>query len=352
MTDRMPSDPILKLEGLTKHFDMWAGAGKRSKVYALDGVTLELARGTTLGIVGESGSGKTTLARCMLRLEEPTSGSLEIDGVDFLGASHRDVRRLRRRIQMVFQDPLDSINPRFTCRKTLKNALRHGGIVDSQSVAERSIELLEAVGLGADDLGKHPHQMSGGQQQRLGIARALAVQPSILVLDEPTASLDVTVSAQIIDLLLSLQRDFELSYVWISHDLRSVRRVAHDVAVMYLGNVVEIGSSATIFDAPQHPYLKALIDAIPVADPDREHATPPLEGEIPSPSAPPSGCNFRTRCPIRVERCHVDEPTLQAVSTGSRVACHVVRLEEAMQGYAHREQGAEVESATRRASPG
>lgn len=315
--------PLLEMRGITMHFPVRRRLFQPPiVVHAADQVSLYLFRGETLGLVGESGSGKTTIGRCALRLIEPTSGEVYLDGQNILKLRGGSLRALRRKMQMVFQDPSDSLNPRFTCRQTLVDALAHAGAPASERL-ERAADLLESVGMQVSDLDKYPHQFSGGQQQRIAIARSLAFTPDLLILDEPTASLDVSVKTQVTQLLRDLQKRFGLSYILISHDLSNVKFMTDRVAVMYLGQIVEVGNTCDIFANPLHPYTRVLIESVPIPDPSliRERIT--LVGEIPSATAPPTGCRFHTRCPLRKEQCSYTEPHLVRVAPGRMVACNI-----------------------------
>ncbi len=319
-------DPrVLEVKNLSKHFLVNNPLlGEKVLVFAVDGVDLHVDRGETLGLVGESGSGKTTVGRCILRLIDPTEGEIYLQGEDLIGMNGRRLREIRRNMQMVFQDPADSLNPRFTCRKTLTDALRHSGVKGRNERQEQALALLHKVGMNPSDMDKFPHQFSGGQQQRIAIGRALAFEPILLVLDEPTASLDVSVQTQIANLLRDLQTRLGHSYILISHDLSSVRHAAQRVAVMYLGKLMEVGDTKSIFENPAHPYTQILIQSIPIPDPNlrREHTT--LKGEIPSPTAPPPGCRFHTRCPLQEEVCRRLEPSLEMTESGTLAACHML----------------------------
>lgn len=316
------AEPVLEARAVTKHFVIRRELFKENVVlHAVDDVSLAVGRGETLGLVGESGSGKSTLGRCLLRLIEPTAGEIFLQGRNVTALKRDELREIRHKMQMVFQDPADSLNPRFTCRRTLLDALRHAG-VKARPAMGRAVELLEQVGLEAADLDKLPHQFSGGQQQRIAIARALAFDPLLLILDEPTASLDVSVQTQITKLLRDLQHRLGFSYILISHDLSSIRYVSHHVAVMYLGRLVEVGETRTVFTHPQHPYTRVLIGSVPIPDPTVHRPRVGLKGEIPSAIAPPSGCRFRTRCPNCISVCGEIEPVLKPTPLGSWVACH------------------------------
>lgn len=313
---------LLQVKDLTKHFPVrGTGLFSQAVVHAVDEVSFSVAKGETLGLVGESGSGKTTVGKCVLRLIEPTSGTIDFDGLDILALRGSEVKRLRSSMQMVFQDPADSLNPRFTCGRTLSDALRRQGVPKSQ-LRDRMVQLLERVGMEASDLDKYPHQFSGGQQQRIGVARAISFRPKMLILDEPTSSLDVSVRAQIIELLIDLQKELELSYILISHDLSIIRYLSDRVAVMYLGKLVEVAPTKALFDLPLHPYTKALLESVPVPDPDVRKAHDPLVGEIPSPVDPPPGCRFHTRCHRATDQCRREEPQLVDRGGGRFVACH------------------------------
>jgi oligopeptide/dipeptide ABC transporter ATP-binding protein len=315
--------PLLEVRDLTIHFIVRRRLGSPNVVvHAADNVSLYVYRGETLGLVGESGSGKTTIGRGTLRLIEPTSGDVFLNGQNITKLRGRAMRDLRRKMQMVFQDPTDSLNPRFTCRQTLIDALAHAGCKPKERLY-RAIELIESVGLEVSDLDKYPHQFSGGQQQRIAIARVLAFTPELLILDEPTASLDVSVKTQVTQLLRDLQKKFNLSFILISHDLSNVKYMTDRVAVMYLGQIVEVGNTCDIFSYPLHPYTRILIDSVPVPDPTLIRKRLTLVGEIPSATAPPTGCRFHTRCPFRKEICDKIEPHMVRLDGGRMVACHL-----------------------------
>ena len=294
----------------------------RREVKAVDGVSLKLAKGESLGLVGESGCGKSTLGRAVLRLTEPTAGRVRFDDVEVTSLGSRELRKLRHRMQMVFQDPFASLNPKMTVRQTIAEPVRVFGTARN-GINTRVAELLETVGLNPKQMDRYPREFSGGQRQRIAIARALATEPDMIVADEPLASLDVSIQAQIMNLLMRLQRERELTYLFISHDLRAVRRFADRIAVMYLGRIVEIGPAADVYADPLMPYTKVLLSAVPVADPvvERTRERIVLKGDIPSPADPPSGCPFHTRCPWAIEECRRTVPVLQEITPGHFAAC-------------------------------
>lgn len=321
------TDVLLRVKEMAKHFPLRRGVLLKRTVghlRAVDGVSFELHQGETLGLVGESGCGKSTLARTLVRLEEPTSGTAYYRGRNIYELNRRELRELRQEIQIVFQDPYESLDPRMRIGDVISEAWRiHPELVPKRERRGRTQELLEQVGLDADHANRYPHQLSGGQRQRVGLARALAVRPQLLVCDEPVSALDVSVQAQIINLLQAIQRSLGLSIIFIAHDLALVRQVCDRVAVMYLGKIVEIGVEHEIYEDPLHPYTQALLAAVPVPDPTRKREWVPLEGEVPDPSEAPSGCGFRTRCPKAKARCEEQEPQLaQRAGTSHPSACH------------------------------
>jgi oligopeptide transport system ATP-binding protein len=314
------SDVLLEATDLVKHFRH----GRDEVVHAVDGVSLEVRRGETLGIVGESGCGKSTLGRLLVRLHEPTSGTVRFDGADITRLSRRQLRPYRREMQMIFQDPYASLNPRKRVGQIVEDPFRIHRSLSSKQVRGRVRELLEVVGLSPDHVNRYPHEFSGGQRQRIGVARALALNPQLIVADEPVSALDVSIQAQVINLLDDLQDEFELTYVFIAHDLGVVHHVSDRIAVMYLGVVVEVGPSDPLFLEPIHPYTEALLSAIPAIEADdtarRERIV--LEGEVPSPIDPPAGCRFHPRCAYATEICAVERPPLADHGNGRFAACH------------------------------
>ena len=313
--------PLLETVDLVRHFKVQGDVPFRGKtVHAVDGISIAIKHDQSLGIVGESGSGKTTIARCLIRLYRPTSGDILLEGKSIQRRS--TVHELRKRVQMVFQDPGGSLNPRFSAEKVICESLAHlsGGRRKERRV--EALELLEQVGIHASDAKKLPHQFSGGQQQRIAVARALAPKPSLLILDEPTSALDLSLQAQIITLLVGLRREFTLTYVLVTHDLAVVRQLCDELLVVYLGKPVELGNTADILSAPLHPYSQGLIGSVLHPDPSMRDCAPPLQGEIPSPTNPPSGCRFHSRCPQRLDVCDFIDPGARIVD-GRQVWCHL-----------------------------
>ena len=321
------AEPILSVRGLKKHFPIRGGVMARvtGQVHAVDGVSFDIAPGETLGMVGESGCGKSTTGRCVMRLIEPTAGDVRFEGQDITALQGDALRALRRQMQIIFQDPFASLNPRHTVRGLIGEALViHKLARSQQDLTDQVVQLLERVGLQADHLHRFAHEFSGGQRQRIGIARALAVRPRLLVCDEPVSALDVSVQAQVINLLEDLQEEFGLTYLFIAHDLSVVEHISDRVAVMYLGRVVEIASARALYDNPRHPYTEALLSAVPIPDPALRRQRIMLRGDVPSPVNPPAGCHFHTRCPIAEARCRVEVPALEG-KDGHSVACHLRR---------------------------
>ena len=311
------TDHLLELEHVEQQF-----AVKGGHLRAVDDVTLHIDRGETLGLVGESGCGKSTLARTAMRLIDPTGGKITLDGQDITSISQRELRPQRTRMQMVFQDPFGSLNPRRRIETIVGEALQARGVPKGERRAQ-ALQALEQVGLGEDHMSRYPHELSGGQRQRVGVARALATNPDLLVADEPVSALDVSVQAQLVNLLVDLQRQLGLAQLFVAHDLSVVRQVADRVAVMYLGRIVETGTTATIFQRSRHPYTRALLAAVPIADPTRRgRARVALSGELPSPIDPPQGCHFHPRCPRATEICKTTQPPLWRYADGASAACH------------------------------
>ena len=321
-------ETLAQIRGLVKHFPITRGTIRKrvvGQIRAVDGVSFDLYRGETLGLVGETGSGKTTVGRTMLRLYEPTEGEVIFDGVNLMSLKGKDLDRMRRRISMIFQDPFASLNPRMTIGSIVGEPLIVHGVGNKKERQARVQQLLELVGLNPQFVNRYPHEFSGGQQQRIGIARALALDPELVICDEPISSLDVSIQAQIVNLLDRLQDELGLTYLFIAHDLSMVRHISDRIAVMYLGKIVELADRDSIYLNPLHPYTQALMSAVPIPDPDlletRERII--LKGDIPSPANPPTGCNFHTRCPVaREERCPIEEPELRELRPGHWVACH------------------------------
>jgi oligopeptide/dipeptide ABC transporter ATP-binding protein len=317
--------PLLEVKGLTKHFAVRRGLFGRSggTVHAVDDISFEVGHGETLGLVGESGCGKSTAGKTILKLIDPTAGEVRLKGRRIDKLSGAELREIRREIQVVFQDPYSSLSPRRTVRQIVSEPLTNYGVAAGAALDARVEGLLAKVGLRADQLDRYPHEFSGGQRQRIGIARALALNPALIVCDEPVSALDVSVQAQVINLLGDLQREFRLSYLFIAHDLAVVEHISHRVAVMYLGKIVELTDTPSLFRAPLHPYTEALLSAVPVPQPGAARKRIILTGDVPSPIKPPAGCRFHTRCPYAVERCRTEEPAIREVRPGHRVACHL-----------------------------
>ena len=316
--------PLLEIRDLKKYFPVpggWLGR-EREHVRAIDGVSLNVEEGETVGLVGESGCGKTSLARCLVRLIEPTDGTITFDGQDLFTLSGSQMRGVRRKLQMIFQDPYASLDPRMRVGEIIGEGLRIHGMATGQDRRRRVLELLQRVGLRAEAYERYPHEFSGGQRQRIGIARALAVNAKFIVADEAVSALDVSIQAQILNMLLDLQEELGLTYLFISHDLRVVEHVSDRVAVMYLGKIVEIAPSGRLERVSQHPYTRALLSAVAVPDPARKGARIVLQGDVPSPIHPPSGCRFHPRCPFALQRCAEEEPPLEFDGKHG-VACHV-----------------------------
>jgi oligopeptide/dipeptide ABC transporter ATP-binding protein len=317
--------PVLEVNDLKKHFPVKKGLLRRTvgQVYAVDGISFTINEGETLGLVGESGCGKTTAGRAVLRLIEPTSGSIKVEGNEIVGLSKAEMRPYRREMQIVFQDPFSSLNPRMTAGDIVGEPLQVHGVTKTRERNEKVAALFARVGLRPAQMANYPHQFSGGQRQRIGIARALALGPKLIVGDEPVSALDVSIQAQVINLLQDLQRERRLSYLFISHNLAVVEHISHRIAVMYLGRIVEYADTRTIFTRAQHPYTEALLAAVPVPDPAIKRQKRVLQGDVPSPVRPPPGCHFHTRCPYAEARCKVDSPPLREIAPGHFVSCHL-----------------------------
>ena len=314
---------VLEVSDLVKHYPVRAGVLRRAvgAVHAVDGVSFSLSKGETLGLVGESGCGKSTVARSVLRLVEPTSGQIRIDGTDITHLSKTELRPVRRTMQIVFQDPFASLNPRKTAGDIVGEPLAVHGLGSGEEQRQRVAALFQQVGLRPDQMRNYPHQFSGGQRQRICIARALALQPRLIVCDEPVSALDVSIQAQVINLLIDLQREHGFSYLFIAHDLAVVAHISHRVAVMYLGRIVEIADKAELFENPRHPYTQALLASVPLADPRKKRLQPLVDGDVPSPVDPPSGCAFHTRCRYAIDRCKLERPALREAGPRHQVAC-------------------------------
>jgi oligopeptide/dipeptide ABC transporter ATP-binding protein len=321
----MSPAPLLNVVDLKKHFPIRTGILQRvtAKVHAVDGISFQVNSGETLGVVGESGCGKSTAGKAILKLIEPDSGTIELDGARLDALSRAEMWKHRRDLQIVFQDPYSSLSPRLTAGAIVAEPLENFGLAKGKEARERVAWLFEKVGLRPEQMAKYPYEFSGGQRQRLGIARALAVRPKLILADEPVSALDVSVQAQVVNLLMDLQAEFGLSYLFVAHDLAVVEHISHRVAVMYLGKIVEIADKKTLFATPQHPYTEALLAAAPQPDPKTKRKRLILAGDVPSPVNPPSGCRFHTRCPYVVARCKTEEPALRELAPGHKAACHL-----------------------------
>jgi len=317
----LDASPIAEVRGAAKYYP----AGWRTRVRAVDGVDLALRQGETLALVGESGCGKSTLARLMMRLEAPTTGRVYLEGEDITEMRGAELRERRQKIQMIFQDPYACLNPRMTAEAIIREPLDNFNIGTGETRRVAVREIIERVGLRPEIAGRYPHELSGGQRQRLGIARALSLKPKVLVADEPVSALDVSIRAQVINLLMDLQREYNLSILLVSHDIGVVAHVSHRMAVMYVGTIVEAGDTKDILASPRHPYTRMLLDSVPAAHPGDRHARNLIEGDIPSPANPPSGCRFHPRCPIAIAKCGSEIPLLTSSVPERAVACHLAR---------------------------
>lgn len=318
-------ETLLEVKDLAKHFPIKKGIIQKQvgAVKAVDGVSFHLLKGETLGLVGESGCGKSTTGRMLMRLLEPTGGSIKFENKELTTLSNAEMRKMRKDIQMVFQDPFASLNPRHTVERIIEEPLIVHGMGNKQERKQRVRELLDIVGLNSYHAGRYPHQFSGGQRQRIGIARALAVKPKLIIADEPVSALDVSIQSQVLNLLEDLQKDFDLTYLFIAHDLGVVRHISDRVGVMYLGRLVELATSDQLYENPKHPYTEALLSAVPIPDPVHQNERIILSGDVPSPSNPPSGCPFHTRCPKAMDVCKQAVPTLKEIEPGHYASCHL-----------------------------
>jgi oligopeptide/dipeptide ABC transporter ATP-binding protein len=321
----IPTRPLLEVKDLKKYYPVRKGVLQRvvGQVYAVDGISFTVGHGETLGLVGESGCGKSTAGKTIMKLIEPTSGEISVDGRRIDGLSRGEMQSVRRQVQFVFQDPYSSLNPRMSAGDIVAEPLRNFGVAVRSEVRDRVAEIFAKVGLRREQMDRFPHEFSGGQRQRIGIARALALHPGLIICDEPVSALDVSVQAQVINLLMDLQHEFRLSYLFIAHDLAVVEHISHRVAVMYLGKIVEIADKRDLFGRAQHPYTEALLSAVPVPNPRAKSKRMILKGDVPSPIRPPSGCRFHTRCPYAVDRCKAEEPKIREIAPGHHVACHL-----------------------------
>ena len=320
------AEPLLSVRNLKKYFPIRGGVLSRVAAYvkAVDDISFDINKGETFGLVGESGCGKTTAGRAILRLLQPDAGTIRFDGIDLLGLRKQELRRKRRDMQIIFQDPYASLNPRMTIRTIVGEPFAIHGLASGTEREHRVADLLKTVGLDPAVMRRYPHEFSGGQRQRIGIARALALKPKLIVADEPVSALDVSIQAQIINLLADLQQQFGLTYLFISHAIPVIEHISTRIGVMYLGKLIEVGTSAQICLAPKHPYTQALLSAVPIPDPAARKQRIVLRGDLPTPINPPAGCRFHTRCPIAVDRCKVEEPTLRKIEEGRDAACHLL----------------------------
>jgi oligopeptide/dipeptide ABC transporter ATP-binding protein len=323
--------PLLEVQDLRKHYPVRRGLFSRisGHVYAVDGISFSIAEGETLGLVGESGCGKSTAGKTILKLIDPTSGTIRVRGEPIEHLKPREMRTWRRDLQVVFQDPYSSLNPRLSAGAIVAEPLVNYAVASGAELKARVAALFQKVGLREDQISRFPHEFSGGQRQRIGIARALALNPKLIVCDEPVSALDVSVQAQVINLLMDLQREFGLSYLFIAHDIAVVEHICHRIAVMYLGKIVELTDRRSLFSMPLHPYTEALLSAVPVPNPRAKRKRIILSGDVPSPINPPSGCRFHTRCPYAFDRCKVEEPAMREVRPGHHVACHLREVDAA-----------------------